>query len=148
MSAINRRTALARMAAVPAAMAVGTGIADATDNLAVAANVGAKFSLTSPDAALVAANEGASEIQTLFREWLYVARRYAWPETQEEADRGYAEYRRLQDAIIFAEPVCARDVAIMLYVDTDEGESLVSDDFRRRMYAVAGMPVPSWEAES
>ena len=160
---ISRRTALARIAAVPAALAAGTGTAAALATEPVQRRQAADIARELADAMvgfcenlgpdwkavvypstranpIAFVNEGASEIQTLFREWLDVRHRYAWPETQEEGDRGFAEYRRLQDAIIFADPVCARDVAIMQYVDTDAGESLTSDDFTRRIHSIIGMP--------
>ena len=80
-----------------------------------------------------------TDIQKLFQQWL-AARRFGYSRaTEEECDRKLAEYRRLQEAIIAAEPREPRDVAIMLFVDTDAGDSDMSGAFTARLCQMAGL---------
>ena len=85
--------------------------------------------------ALVSASSTATtptEIETLYAEWRAVRDRpYQLLETDAEAEAGYAEYRRLQIAIVESglEPTSARDLALQYAVDTDLFGSESSDHF-------------------
>jgi len=68
-----------------------------------------------------------TEIETLFSEWLAVAN---GPQDPDEDDNwGESRYVRLQAAILAAEPVTPRDVAIQFFVDCDQFGSNSSEHF-------------------
>lgn len=76
-------------------------------------------------------------LPVLFDEWCRVAR-----ETESDAGDGdfNARYQALQRQIAAARPTTARDVAIQIVVETDEGGTVMSRKFYQRMEALARTP--------
>jgi len=86
-----------------------------------------------------------TEIQQLFHEW-DEARKFDYSHaSEEECERKLAEYVRLKEAVISAEPLSPRDLALMLYVDTDAGDSEMGAAFRARLCRLVG--VETWGME-
>ena len=86
-----------------------------------------------------------TEIQQLFHQW-DEARQFDFSRaSEEECERKLAEYVRLKEAVISAEPLSPRDLALMLYVDTDAGDSMMSETLTARLCRLVG--VETWGME-
>ncbi len=76
----------------------------------------------------------------MYEEWASIRDRPSAGRTDEEMAPAVARYQELQAAIIAAEPLEPRDVAIMFLVDTDDTESDFSSTFEERMRELARTP--------
>ncbi|MGC4024411.1 MAG: hypothetical protein QM744_04200 [Mesorhizobium sp.] len=88
--------------------------------------------------------ETQSEIEKLYAEWRAVRDRdcLGW-RTEAEANANYAEYRRLQIAIVESGlvPTSARELAIQFIVDTDFTGSDWSTHWENIVFGLIGEPI-------
>ena len=89
----------------------------------------------------MSANAPAS-IPEMYAEWLAIRNRPSAERTDEDMDEGCSEYQRLQAQIIATSPFAPGDVAIMFLVDTDDGDSSVSEIFEARARELAQQVMP------
>lgn len=76
-------------------------------------------------------------IPDMYREWLTVKNRDVLNMSDEENDVQSERYIALQARILAAEPETPSDVALQFLVDTDGGDSYVSDVFVNRIRQLA-----------
>ncbi|MDL2401587.1 hypothetical protein [Rhizobium mayense] len=85
--------------------------------------------------------EADSSISEMFAQWNEARRRGYENSSEEEHEKNYAKYRDLREHIVVAHPATPKDLAIQFVVDTDEGDSEGSEAFRKKIFALAGVPV-------
>ena len=79
----------------------------------------------------------AVSIPELYRQWRACREGHWCGMSDDDLDANYLDYQRLQSAIVAAQPLTARDVAIQFLVDTDEHESENSAGFVEAMRKLA-----------
>lgn len=82
------------------------------------------------------AASASTPIEKLFAQWLAV-RNSPRINDEEEFGPAFQEYVALQSAIVTAEPVTARDVAMQLIAETDHFGSDITTAFRERIIRLA-----------